>query len=256
MSSGFRSDLFKGTAYYYQRFRPGYPDALIADLLERVSGRACLLDVACGTGQISIPFAREFEEVLGLDQEAEMIELARKLRPDISWFTGAIESFRTDKRFDLITIGNAFHRLDRHEVARRAYRWLKPGAPIAILWANGPWTEGLDWQRDLAQKIERWEQRLADGRVPNGWREDIHSEPTATVLERHSHVYEGRFEFPATKVWTLESIVGYARSTSTLKPLVLGDHADEFATDIRKIGPGPFVQQTTAAYEIARKRND
>ena len=76
MSSRFRRDLFKGTAYYYERFRPGYPDTLIADLLERVPGRTRLLDVACGTGQVTVPLAKVFEDVLAIDQEAEMIEFS------------------------------------------------------------------------------------------------------------------------------------------------------------------------------------
>ncbi len=253
MSSRFRRDLFKGTAYYYERFRPGYPDTLIADLLERVPGRTRLLDVACGTGQVTVPLAKVFEDVLAIDQEAEMIELARKHQTNINWTTASVETLDTGESFDLITIGNAFHRFDRQEVARRAFRWLKPGGCLAILWSNGPWTEELAWQKRLADKIKLWEERLAGGRVPQGWRKDIQNNSTATVLEREGLFYEGRYSFPTTQVWTIESITGYVYSTSTLGPTVLGNHADEFAIDIGQLGPGPFVQQTTAAYELARK---
>lgn len=253
MRSRFRSNLFEGTADYYEQFRPAYPDMLIADLLERVSGRVSLLDVACGTGQISAALAKMFEDVLGIDQEAEMIALASKLHPNINWITTSVEAFDTDERFDLITIGNAFHRLDRQEVARRVFQWLKPSACLAILWSNGPWIEDLDWQKELAERISLWEQRLAGDRVPKGWHESIENDPTAAVLQREGLIYEGEHTFPATHVWTIESLIGYANSTSILSPTVLGKHADEFAMDIRRLGPGPFVQQTTAAYEIAHK---
>jgi hypothetical protein len=50
----FTSDLYRGTAAYYDRYRLPYPDAMIADLVERAapSGRGRLLDLACGTGQL------------------------------------------------------------------------------------------------------------------------------------------------------------------------------------------------------------
>lgn len=255
MTSGFRTDLFKGTAHYYEHFRSRYPDTLIADMLERVSGRDSLLDIACGTGQISVPLAKTFQQVLGLDQEPEMIELARNLHPHISWVSGAVESFDTNKKFDLITVGNAFHRLDRREVARRSFRWLKPSACLAILWSDVPWSGDSDWQRNLAEMVRQWELRFASGRVPKGWRDKLQNDPTETVLRREGLIYEGRYTFPIKKSWTVESIVGYANSTSTLSPTVLGNHVDKFASDIARLGSGPFVQQTTTTYELARKKS-
>jgi SAM-dependent methyltransferase len=40
--------------------------------------------------------------------------------------------------FDLVTIGNAFHRLPRDVVAAKIRRWLGPGGHLALLWGNGP----------------------------------------------------------------------------------------------------------------------
>jgi SAM-dependent methyltransferase len=58
----FRRDLFRGTAGYYDRFRAPYPQALIDDLAGRPGpgagpgGAGRLLDLACGTGQLSFAF--------------------------------------------------------------------------------------------------------------------------------------------------------------------------------------------------------
>jgi len=109
-----------------------------------------------------------------------------------------------------------------------------------------------DWQLDVASVVERWKKRLADGRVPPGWREAMVDEPTADVLERAGFVYEVTFSFPVSLTWTIESIIGFVYSTSTLNRIVLQFHADEFANDIRRVGTGPFRQNTTAAYELAR----
>ena len=248
----FRPDLFKGTAYYYEHFRPRYPQPLYTHLLERVQGRKRLLDIACGTGQIGVPLSDAFGEVVAIDQETEMIEYARRLHPNITWIAGAAETVQVTGRFDLITIGNAYHRLNRHEVARRAVRWLVPDGCFAVLWSNGPWTEGDDWQLDIADRVERWDQRLAEGRVPTGWRETMQNEPTAEVLEHAGLAYEGTFTFPITLTWTIDSLIGFIFSSSTLNRTVLQDHAEQFEADIRKVGAGPFMQQTTAAYELAR----
>ena len=54
----FRRDLYRGTARDYDRFRVPYPRSLVDDLAER-SGAACrgrLLDLACGTGQVALPW--------------------------------------------------------------------------------------------------------------------------------------------------------------------------------------------------------
>jgi hypothetical protein len=51
----FRPDLYQGTAGYYDRFRVPYPPDLIDDLADRAGadGAGRLLDLACGTGQLS-----------------------------------------------------------------------------------------------------------------------------------------------------------------------------------------------------------
>src|ERR1700683_1379218 len=41
--------------------------------------------------------------------------------------------------FDLVAIGNAFHRMPRAEVAARVLRWLRPGRFLALLWSGTPW---------------------------------------------------------------------------------------------------------------------
>ncbi len=249
----FRPDLFKGTAYYYEHFRPRYPQSLFKDVLERVSGRERLLDIACGTGQIAVPLSGVFNEVVAVDQESEMVEYGRSLQPNIAWITGVAETVEVMGRFDLITIGNAYHRVSRRKVAQRAMQWLVPGGCFAALWSNVPWAEGADWQFDIAERVRHWEQRLAEDRVPAGWREAMQSEPTSEVLKMVGLAYEGRFTFPITLTWTVDSLMGFIYSSSTLNQTVLQGHASEFEADIRKVvGAGPLTQQTSAVYELAR----
>ena len=55
----FRRDLYRGIAHDYDQFRVPYPRSLIDDLAERsgATGRGRLLDLACGTGQVTFALA-------------------------------------------------------------------------------------------------------------------------------------------------------------------------------------------------------
>jgi 2-polyprenyl-3-methyl-5-hydroxy-6-metoxy-1,4-benzoquinol methylase len=56
-----KRELFKDTAWYYSRYRFGYPQEFfeyIAKLFD-LDSQSRVLDLGCGTGQISIPLARK-----------------------------------------------------------------------------------------------------------------------------------------------------------------------------------------------------
>ena len=59
--------LFAGTAEYYARFRPPYPPALLDAIIDRFrldeSGR--LLDLGCGTGEITVPHVWTIDTLVG-----------------------------------------------------------------------------------------------------------------------------------------------------------------------------------------------
>lgn len=63
------SGLFAGTAWHYARYRPGYPQAFVDDLVTGLSldGTRRLLDLGCGTGQLTIPLAPHVAEAVGMD---------------------------------------------------------------------------------------------------------------------------------------------------------------------------------------------
>lgn len=121
----FRQDLFKGTARDYDRFRVPYPSTLIDDLLSRaeVTGTGRLLDLACGTGQISFAIHSSFEEVWAVDQEQDMIGVGRENAEEagvrnMRFLTSSAEDLiAPEESFDLVAIGNAFHRPKRPSLA-------------------------------------------------------------------------------------------------------------------------------------------
>src|SRR5437764_928815 len=112
----FRADLYRGTAEFYDRFRPPYPDELFVDLRARlpITGTGRLLDVACGTGQVAFPLAGGFVETVAIDLEPEAVAYAQAKDAQqgptgITWSVGAAETVAVDGTFELITVGTAFH---------------------------------------------------------------------------------------------------------------------------------------------------
>ena len=112
MSSHY-TDLFKGTARYYSRYRPGYPDEMIALVIERfcLDGTGRLLDLGCGTGQLLIPLAPHVETAIGMDPEPEMLAEAARVAADegISnavWIEGEV----TLGKWDMITLPPGLYR--------------------------------------------------------------------------------------------------------------------------------------------------
>src|SRR6266536_6420156 len=75
--------------------------ALIREILERRHGRVTtLLDVACGTGALTLPLSRSYQ-VSGLDIASGMLAVARaKLPGDVPLYLADMTSFTLGARFD------------------------------------------------------------------------------------------------------------------------------------------------------------
>lgn len=262
----FRRDLYRGTAADYDNYRLPYPRALLDDLCRRagVGGGGRLLDLACGTGQVAFGLAGSFDEVWAVDQEAESVAFGRAKSDaqgvtTIRWIASTAEDAAVDGPFDLITVGNAFHRVRRSVVAARITSWLSPDRCVALLWGGIPSAGECPWQVEMSRVLETWMNRVGTAdRLPPGWADAMESEPHAQVLVRAGLSYVGEFTFAVEHEWTVESLVGFAYSTSMLNRHALGDHAAAFEADLaaRLLAAEPagvFPQTVPFAYELARR---
>lgn len=262
----FRTDLYRGTAPFYDRFRPPYPEKLLDDLRQRLpaSGQGRLLDLACGTGQIALPLAEHFEEVWAVDQEAESVAFGSTKAEavgisNITWVCGSAESVVLEGPFELIAIGNAFQRLDRPVVAKRMHSWLQPGGGVALLWGGTPWAGDHPWQEALAGLFEDWMVKLeGTDRVPAGWEAAMDRDPHEQVLSRTGFDYVGDFQFAVPQIWTVETLTGFVYSSSFLNQEALGNKVAAFERDLsERLVPhetnGTFELLASYAYQLARK---
>jgi ubiquinone/menaquinone biosynthesis C-methylase UbiE len=238
----FRSDLYRGTARFYDEFRVAYPDGLLEDLhtRARITGAGRLLDLACGTGQITFGLASSFAEVWAVDQEPEAVEFARaKARSlgvdNVRWIAGRAEGVDADGYFELVAIGNAFHRLQRRVVAESAMRWLVAGGHLALLWSNSPWDGSREWQQVLADTLDHWTREVgATERVPPNLDQHLAEQPHTSVLASAGFTIVGEFDFEIPYEWSVEKLTGFMYSTSVLSQPALGSNVQAFERDLRE----------------------
>lgn len=79
-----------------------------------------VLELACGTGRVAIPLARDGHDVVGLDLSPHMLSIARAKPGDVTWVRGDMERFDLRRKFRLILIPfRSFQRLLTPESQRR-----------------------------------------------------------------------------------------------------------------------------------------
>jgi SAM-dependent methyltransferase len=260
----FRTDLYLGTAHYYDHYRVPYPAVLIDDLVTRaaLSGTGRLLDLACGPGRVTFALSEHFAAVLAIDQEEESVSYAEALAAErgaahIDWRTGRAEDFDVAGHFELVTVGDAFHRLDRRRIAALATQWLQPAGHIALLWTSMPWQGPAPWQKAALDVVVHWMQVAGSRKnIPRELAESLAQAPNLTVLADAGLTVVGTYEFTAPHLWTLEALAGFAHSTSILSLSALGDHVEDFERDLRErllaVQPdGKFEETVSFKYDLA-----
>ncbi len=259
-------ELFTGTAAYYSKFRIDYPTELIERLLSfcQSKGNGKLLDLGCGTGQLSIPMHSYFEEVIGIDISQEMVDEARRIgreqnTENMRFIT--MESEKMDKelgQFDLIVCGNAFHWMDRELVLDKSYDLLKPSGGMVILAGGSIWTGKQYWQKEISKIIQKWlgEKRKAgtgEYRVKNKLHEAYIHESEFELVKKGSYHF--------LHEWSMESLLGYLYSTSFCNRRLLGENVDAFEEELKKallrIKPeGIFQEEVKIAYFFLKKQKE
>jgi ubiquinone/menaquinone biosynthesis C-methylase UbiE len=133
-----RRTLFDGVAELYDASRRGYPSHVI-DFVVTTAGLgpgSRVLEVGCGTGQLTEGLTRFGFEVTAIDIGPSMIEAARRRlgSPSVTLHVAAFEDFPgADASFDLIISATAFHWVDPEVKFRKPARLLRPGGWLALL---------------------------------------------------------------------------------------------------------------------------
>jgi trans-aconitate methyltransferase len=98
-----------------------------------------ILDLGCGTGELTNEIAKLGAEVVGMDASPDMIEKARKKYPYISFLVDRGETFRTQEHYDAIFSNAALHWMKQAEsvVQSMALALREGGRLVAEFGGNG-----------------------------------------------------------------------------------------------------------------------
>jgi len=165
-----RRDFGGDAARYYHRYRHGYPTAVIEALAAAftLTGQDVVVDLGCGTGQLTLPLARHVRAVIGTDVEPDMLEHAQQAARDadvrnVTWMLGgdtdipALRRLLGDKSVAAVTIAQALHWMDHQRLFREVVPLVRGGGGIAIVTNGTPlWLHDTDWSRALRDFLEHW----------------------------------------------------------------------------------------------------
>jgi SAM-dependent methyltransferase len=106
-----RALRFGAIADRYERFRPGYPDAVVAEVLA-YAGRPLrdALEIGAGTGKATRRFAAHGIAVTATEPDAEMVAVLRQqVPPTTTIVTAPFEDIAVDRTYDLVFAAAALH---------------------------------------------------------------------------------------------------------------------------------------------------
>ncbi|MFF3916905.1 class I SAM-dependent methyltransferase [Streptomyces sp. NPDC001852] len=133
------SRTFDEDAELYDRARPGYPPGLYDDLADLAGARpgSRVLEVGCGTGQATVPLARQGCRITAVEAGPSMAALARRNLAGAGTAEVVTAEFEKwplpDEPFDTVLSATAFHWIDPAVRVAKAADALRPGGALAVV---------------------------------------------------------------------------------------------------------------------------
>jgi ubiquinone/menaquinone biosynthesis C-methylase UbiE len=238
-------NIFTGTAWFYQRYRPGYPDEVFSLLRHKfgLNEDSKVLDLGCGTGQVALKLAPYVSEIIALDPQEEMLKEGKSVAAsrgisNITWIKGESSKLsgmtKQIRKVNLTVIARAFHWMDKEQTLKDLFRITAPGGGVAVI-TDSELIEDetmLPWKETIQQTVKKWlgEERKAGT-------EGTYSHPKkrfeAFLKDSKFSKYE-EASYAIERNWSLDEIIGYMYSTSLASPPVLGDKKESFEADLRE----------------------
>lgn len=166
--------VFDEVAELYDRTRPRYPDALIDDLVShsRVPAEGRILEIGCGTGQLTASLAARGFRITCLEPGASMAALARQRLarfPEVEVQSLTFEAWPLAAgAFDLVVSAQAFHWVDPAVRFAKSGDSLRPGGSLAVI-GNVPVEEASPARSEIDAAYETHAPGLAANRMPACW---------------------------------------------------------------------------------------
>ena len=115
------------------RDRASFVHRMASDLLELLAPRPGerVLDLGCGTGELTAQIARAGAKVVGVDSSPAMIQQARRAFPEATFQVGSGEALSFDREFDAVFSNAALHWMRRADATAQGIAGaLRPGGRL------------------------------------------------------------------------------------------------------------------------------
>lgn len=253
---------FASTVAYYERYRLGYPDRLLA----RVAALAGLkpgdpiLDLGAGTGMLAVGFARAGMAVTAMDPEPDMLavcaQAAQAAGVSVTLRQGSSHDLSPDMGpFRLVTMGRSFHWMDRAATLGMLEQIVTPDGGVALFHDAHPPVAENAWfkrMREVQDKFGRDQEAHIKER-----RGSSHSRYEPFLLASKFTQLDG-LSVTIRQTITADDLVGRAFSMSTCSTGKLGPRAEEFAdalrAALRELSPdGTFAEVAELVALLARR---
>jgi SAM-dependent methyltransferase len=147
---------FDDIAELYDETRPGYPEALIDDVIafSDIPPDGSILEIGCGTGQATLPFAQRGYSMLCLELGQNLAALTAehcRSYPQVEVQNVAFEDWPLrENTFDLVISAEAFHWIPTQIGYAKSAAALKDSGVIALFWHHSP-GEDTPFRRAIQQ---------------------------------------------------------------------------------------------------------
>jgi len=239
-------------ADFYQRYRRGYPTAVFDTLVDTfaLTSADIVLDLGCGTGQLTLPMAERVGAVVGMDPEPDMLARAREVAPrNVTWVIGsdrdvpALGALVGRRSLGAVTIGQALHWMNHRDLFRTLVPLLRDGGGVAVVTNGRPlWLQDNPWSVALREYLQQW--------LGTTLRTACGTDDAAQQVYRQSlaaggyAVREARVDY--SDDLTFDQLVGGVYSAMPVDLLPEPTARRDFATGLRQaVGDGPFVEEVS-----------
>ena len=269
------SDFAGETARLYARFRRDLPSgqaAALAGSLGLVESDV-VVDLGCGTGQLSVPLRPRCAAVVAIDPEAGMLAgLRNREIPGIVCVLGddgdlpALAPLLGRGRpapgsgpalatsgAGAVVVGNALHWMDERSALSAAAALLRAGGGVAVVTQGPPmWLGGSSWQQAVREELEHGR----DPSTQNCGSDEASLDARAEVMaDLGLEVSVERWQ--AEQAVDVEWVLGHLGSALSAGALG-GDEPDALGsrlqTALADVDPAAMVEPVTTTALIGRRR--
>lgn len=180
------SEHYADAVLYDYEYRRRRADVTFYRRLARELGAESLLEMACGSGRVTLPLARDGRRVVGFDLSQPMLvrararaeRIGRGARARLSWFRGDMRAFALGRRFPLVL--SAFNAME--------HLYTRTDVAACLACVRDHLETGGRLAFDVQNPDLRWLGRDPDKR----WARTVFRDPSTGVRVEYStnHVYD------------------------------------------------------------------